>query len=284
VLIPESLRAAAARWNFTDWLDRLEGLVASCVERWSLQLQGPYPEGANAWVAPVIRPDGSDAVLKVSHRHAEAEYEAEGLRVWDGRGAVRLFDHFTTDDTAVLLLERCVPGATLRTQATEPEQDEVIAEMLKQLWIAPPSGCEIPPLSKLSAIWSNDIGPGVDEALAREARSVFAELSTDGNDRVLLCTDLHAGNVLAATRQPWLMIDPKPFVGDRAFDPVQHLLNALDRLASDPSGVTERMAALADVDVSRLRHWVFARCVSELGGPDIADQDALEHVARRLAP
>ena len=35
---------------------------------------------------------------------------------------------------------------------------------------------------------------------------------------VVLATDLHAGNVLQAERQPWLVIDPKPFVGDPAFD------------------------------------------------------------------
>jgi streptomycin 6-kinase len=30
--------------------------------------------------------------------------------------------------------------------------------------------------------------------------------------------DLHAGNVLATQREPWLVIDPKPFIGDPAFD------------------------------------------------------------------
>jgi streptomycin 6-kinase len=47
--------------------------------------------------------------------------------------------------------------------------------------------------------------------------------------RVLLATDLHAMNVLAATRQPWLAIDPKPYVGDPHYDPVQHLLNCEQR-------------------------------------------------------
>jgi streptomycin 6-kinase len=41
------------------------------------------------------------------------------------------------------------------------------------------------------------------------------ELSRPALDDVLLATDLHAGNVLRAQRQPWLVIDPKPFVGDR---------------------------------------------------------------------
>ena len=43
---------------------------------------------------------------------------------------------------------------------------------------------------------------------------LFTSLPGTADRRVLLCTDLHAGNVLAAQRRPWLVIDPKPYVGD----------------------------------------------------------------------
>jgi hypothetical protein len=69
------------------------------------------------------------------------------------------------------------------------------------------------------------------------------------------CTDLHAGNVLAAEREAWLAIDPKPFIGDPAFDPVQHMLNCDERLATDPAGLARRMAALLDLDPDRVRLW-----------------------------
>jgi streptomycin 6-kinase len=38
-----------------------------------------------------------------------------------------------------------------------------------------------------------------------------------------LCTRLHVGNVLAAEREPWLVIDPKPYVGDPTYDVLQHV-------------------------------------------------------------
>ena len=44
---------------------------------------------------------------------------------------------------------------------------------------------------------------------------------------MLLHTDLHAGNVLAAEREPWLAIDPKPYVGDPAYDVTQHIFNGV---------------------------------------------------------
>ena len=75
----------------------------------------------------------------------------------------------------------------------------------------------------------------------------------------LLATDLHAGNVLRAERQPWLVIDPKPFVGDPAYDATQHLLNGLERLESDPLGTIRRFSELLELDAERVRLWTFAR-------------------------
>jgi Aminoglycoside/hydroxyurea antibiotic resistance kinase len=106
---------------------------------------------------------------------------------------------------------------------------------------------------------------------------LFRSLPPDADRAVLLVTDLHAGNVLAARPEPWLVIDPKPYVGDPAYDPTQHLLNCAERLHADPAGLAARMAHLLEVDPVRLRRWLFARCVLESpGDPALAD------VARRL--
>ena len=97
----------------------------------------------------------------------------------------------------------------------------------------------------------------------------------------MLCTDLHAGNVLAAEREPWLMIDPKPFVGDPHYDVLQHLLNCPARLQADPRRLAERMADLAELDADRVVLWLFARCVQASLSPEFAH---LGEIARLLAP
>jgi streptomycin 6-kinase len=119
----------------------------------------------------------------------------------------------------------------------------------------------------------------LDPGLAGTALTLLRELPATATDPVVLCTDLHAENVLAAQREPWLAIDPKPYVGDRTYDPVQHMLNCDNRLLADPHRLARRMADLLDLDRDRLRLWLFTRCAQEsLGEP------ALREVTARLAP
>jgi streptomycin 6-kinase len=102
-----------------------------------------------------------------------------------------------------------------------------------------------------------------DPGIVRAGMELLRNLARTAQRNVLLGTDLHAGNILAAEREPWLVIDPKPYVGDPAYDPVQYMLNNPGRLISDSDKFIDRIADLAGVDRERLAQWVFARCVSE---------------------
>lgn len=267
------------------WLAALPRTIAAVQERWSLQLGEPFqPGGSTAWVAPAQRSDGTDVALKIGWRHYEADHEAEGLRVWDGAGTVRLLASDATDDTVVLLLERCLPGTTLGDRP-EPEQDTVVASLLPRLWLEPPPGDPFRPLQSLCDAWADafertPVDPAVlDPGLAREGIALFRSLPRTATREVLLATDLHAGNVLAAQREPWLAIDPKPYVGDPTYDALQHLLNCERRLQTDPRGLATQFAELLELDADRLMLWLFARCVQESPG-----FPALAGVARALVP
>jgi streptomycin 6-kinase len=267
------------------WLAALPRTVAEVQGRWSLRLGEPFqPGGSTAWVAPARRPDGTAVVLKIGWRHYEADHEADGLRVWDGRGTVRLLASDATNDTVALLLERCRPGTTLATRPG-PEQDLVVASLLPRLWRDPPSDHPFRPLSSLCDAWGdaferNPPDPTtLDPGLAREGISLFRSLPRTATRDVLLATDLHGGNVLAAQREPWLAIDPKPYVGDPTYDALQHLLNCNERLHADPRGLATHLAELLQLDADRLLLWLFARCVQES-----AEFPTLAGAASRLAP
>ena len=284
--MPRSLVDAAMSERRRAWLANLPETVEKLEQRWSLDVGTPFqPGGQTAWVAPARTTTGEDVVLKVGWRHDEAEHEAAGLRVWDGQGSVRLHATEESDDTIALLIERCVPGTALACRP-EAEQDLVIASLLSRLWHELTPGHEFRPLQEMCDAWANAFEqksatrPGsLDPGLAREGVALFRALPASAERNVLLCTDLHAENVLAARREPWLMIDPKPYVGDPTYDPLQHLLNCEERLHTDPYAFVRGMADLLALDRDRLLVWLFARCVVES-----LDWPTLAAVARLVAP
>lgn len=121
-----------------------------------------------------------------------------------------------------------------------------------------------------------------DAELVKEGLRLFSELPRSASTSVLLATDLHAGNVVRSRRERWLVIDPKPFMGDPAYDATQHLFNCADRLRSDPDRTIRRFADLLGVDHERVRLWTFARAAA---GPwDDWKNPGMAGFARAIAP
>ena len=89
--------------------------------------------------------------------------------------------------------------------------------------------------------------------LAEEALDAIAAL-TPVEDAVLCHQDLHGGNILRAEREPWLAIDPKPIVAERAYDTVAIVRDAQPALAE----LRRRLDALSELlglDRERMRLW-----------------------------
>ena len=269
VTIPEPFAVACGSdAQRLAWLDRLPTVISELARRWRLEVGAPF-EGRDvscSWVARVQR-DGRAAVLKLGMPHMEGMHELQGLRFWNGDPTVMLLEA-DSDDNA-MLLEACDPGQPLRG-LPEPEQDVVIAAILHGLWRRPAPGHPFRPLSAQTAYWiaeaSRDRLRWPDAGLVREGLTLLEHLSSASPDDVLLATDLHAGNILSATRQPWLVIDPKPFVGDRAYDATQHLLNCPGRLRADPRGTVRQFADRLAVEADRVRLWLMARLAAEPRG------------------
>jgi streptomycin 6-kinase len=265
--VPERLAAACRDVpQRTAWLERLPAAVRSLEDSWGLSVDAPFDgrDGSCAWVAPARRRDGTRAVLKLGMPHLEGADELEGLRFWNGEPTVHLLE--ADAGLNAMLLEHCDPGSPLR-ELSEPEQDVVVARLLRRLWRTPAAQHSFRPLSAMIAYWADETDAAAsrwgDAGLVREGLRLFNELSRPSNDDVLLATDLHAGNILRAQRQPWLVIDPKPFVGNRAYDATQHLLNCRQRMLTAPGSTIRRFADLLEVDEERIRLWMFARSAAE---------------------
>lgn len=201
------------------WLERVPELVTRCCEEWALMPGLAYPPGAAGHVIRVERSDGTPAVLKLIYPHRESEHEADALALWNGDGAVRLLER--SEDGFAILLERCEPGTVLAEEGQEVALDVLIG-LLPRLW--KPAGEPFHTLASEAAWWATyleeqweRIRPPYPRTLLEAALAAYDELSGTQGELVLLHQDLHGENVLAAQREQWLVIDPKPLVGEREF-------------------------------------------------------------------
>ncbi|MFE6285625.1 aminoglycoside phosphotransferase family protein [Streptomyces sp. NPDC057877] len=261
--IPAELAATQTLYNGAagrDFIAALPGLAARFLDAWALRPDGPSMYGVCALVLPVLRDDGTPAVLKLQLPDDESAGEPLALRAWNGDGAVRLLDHDPA--TGTMLLERLDPARALSDLPDVHEATLTIARLLAHLTAtgAPPG------LRRLA-----DIAPALLErtppALARvpdpatrallaDCAAALREVADEPGDR-LLHWDLHYDNVLAADRAPWLAIDPKPLAGDPGFELLPALHNRYD-----PADVRWRFDAMTDtlaLDRPRARAWTLAR-------------------------
>lgn len=183
--------------------------------------------------------------------HRESVREADALRFWDGRGAVRLL---AAAGHNVLLLERIVPGTPL-----EPGDLATAAGVLRALHRAPPAGHPFRALAAEAERWRAAIPAKwpSERALVDRALGLIAELGPTQGEAVVLHQDLHAGNVLLSAERGWLAIDPKPLAGEREFDVV-----ALARNAANPGRCVDELAARLELDRERARGWAFVQALA----------------------
>jgi streptomycin 6-kinase len=293
VILPQSLREGVIAWmpDGQDWADALPVLVEHCRELWELEIGDPFEGGATAWVAPAERADGSSCVLKVRYPDDESLHEPDALERWAGNGAVRLIER--DEPTGVLLLERLQPGTSLRQLTDAGEAMRLACGILRRLWQPAGVGHPFASAQACAAHWAVDVerqyrahAEPFDAALLRAAVSAFQQLAAYDGECVILHQDFHRGNVLRAQREPWLAIDPKPLVGERAFD-ARWLLN--DLLGQEPrSGLgagdlLEQLSSELSLEPERIRLWTVARAVENaLWGYEIGE-DAADDLALAAA-
>lgn len=233
--------------------------------RWSLSIGDPYTDSSVSLVVPVRRPDGERAVLKIQFPHPESDHEAEALRRWDGDGAIRLLDE--DREQHALLLERCVPGRHLATI----DSGEVLAVLIGLMpRLALPAAEPFTALSDEARRWANGLedqweraGCPFERSIVDAATDMLRDLAHGDVPSVLLHQDLHPDNVLAAQREPWLVIDPKPLVGDAAFAvaPIVRA-NELGHSSEAVLGRLDRLTTELGLDRHRARGWAVGQTLA----------------------
>ncbi|MDA0251201.1 MAG: phosphotransferase [Actinomycetota bacterium] len=264
--VPGAVRAMARRGpQWADWVQTLPSAVEGLTGQWRLRPDGEPTHGHCSLVLPVRTGEGVAAVMKIGFPDEESEHEHLALRRWHGAGAVRLLA--ADPHHRALLLER------LRRDDLSTAPDEracvVVADLYRRLHVPP-----MPALRSLSSFidrWTAQLSElprsaPIPRRLVEQAVAHGRDLCAAGSppDRVIHA-DLHYGNVLAADREPWLAIDPKPVNGDPHYEVAPMLWNRWQDIRGDiRDGVRRRFWTVVDAagfDEDRARAWVVVRMV-----------------------
>ncbi len=266
-MIPEALTASYHRTDWgRAWLAALPARTADFLDRWELRPDGPVANGTASLVLPVVRADGTPAVLKLQPVTEDNAAAPIGLRTWDGDGVVRLLDH----EPGAMLLERLDAGRALSSVADDAAAMRILADLLARLVAvqAPPAVRRLTDIAGAMLDQAAGAAPALrspaDRDLLRTCASAVAEVVGEAGDR-LLHWDLHYDNVLAGSREPWLAIDPEPLAGDPGFDLLPALDSRWDAVVATgdvPRAVLRRFDLLTDalgLDRDRAAAWTLGR-------------------------
>ena len=298
-LVPAGLegqRALGPDW--AAWLDRLPRLAGDLLEEWELERDGEAMHGFCSLVLPVRTPAGEPAVLKVTFDgDDESEHEALMLQHAAGEAMVRLLRAHPA--RRALLMER-VHTRDLSTVG-DTEACEVVAGLYRR--IHRPAAPQLRPVTAYVERWAAALrslprDAPVPHRLVEQAAALAADLVADpASVGTTIHGDLHHHNVLAADREPWLVIDPKPMSGDPHYEPAPMLWNCWERVVESGNvrgAVRRRFHTLVDdagLDEERARDWVVVRMVlnanwaiedAERAGRPL-DRDARDWITRCIA-
>ncbi|MFB7300909.1 aminoglycoside phosphotransferase family protein [Streptomyces rubiginosohelvolus] len=250
------------------WIAGVPALAAHLLERWQLRRDGAVRSGQASLVLPVLRRDGTRAVLKLQLPREETTAALIGLRTWNGDGMVRLLDHDPA--SSGMLLERLDGARTLASIDDDDVAMGILADLHARL-VAVPAPQGLRGLGEVAAAMLEQVPQAVarltdpaDRDLLRGWASAVAELADEPGDR-LLHWDLHYDNVLAAEREPWIAIDPEPLAGDPGFDLWPALDSRWDDVVAkgDPLRVVRRRFDLLTdtlgLDRARAAGWTLGR-------------------------
>ena len=264
VKLPQSFLDMPRWWREgTEWLDDLPRTIRFQCEKWDLGVVGEFAHGSNALVIPVIRENESYA-LRVTPPGPDFADQVRALQFWDGRGTVQLIE--ADIDHGAMLLERLDEQHSLTDRPVD-EAVAVLGRMMRRLAVQAPSN--VPStgqlvqvrVAKLEPEWHRLHRP-FDRAFLAEALDIAITLS-DTSSTLAVNGDLHSGQVLRGTREPWLTVDPVLLRGDTEYDLARVLWTRLDEMANASEIVEHFETAVEEgrLDHAHARSWVMFRTV-----------------------
>lgn len=253
-----------------QWLNDLPQIIGKLEKTWLLKTEKPFENLSYNYVAPCSCADGSKAVLKIALPLNKSEIfnEARFLQMANGSGAVKLLKSDVSH--RAILLEKLTPDANLKEVCRQDEAKavEIAISIVRVILKEPPADSKFLRLEDwFDNFFEKAPKTNFPSEFLNKARRYFIELSCALKRKFLIHGDLHHENILSATREPFLAIDPKGIIGDIGYEIAVFLNNHLWWLASETNlrenldYAARKFSEAFEIETLDLRKWAYAQIV-----------------------
>ncbi len=245
-----------------QWLDSSPKITAKIAEEHNLSGLAPVNNMTFNYVASGYQND-KPIILKIGMNSKALAKEASCLKAFAKHAVTEVIAH----DNNMIIMQRAVPGSTLKDYF--PDNDEettnILCTSIKELHKASiPESHNFHHLNELFKTLDQKLD--IPDEILTKAKHLRDDLLKSITNEVLLHGDLHHDNILQ-NGDSWLVIDPKGFIGDPAFEPAAYLCNPIPELLQEnqPCEIIKNRinicSAQLGIDSKRIADWLYAKSV-----------------------
>lgn len=241
-----------------SWLESVPTTIANKLNGWNLTLDNGRPLHGAMGLVFSCHKDNRPCILKISWLDSLTETEYKALTIWNGHGAVKLFNYDSLNHIYLMerLTKRTLMDLDIATAGIEA------GKLIRTLGVKVNDG--FPKLSDRALdirknICHNRKHKIIDLDLVKDLLA-YQENACDG----YLCHgDIGYSNVLQSSDGAWKAIDPKPIIGDLEFSIPELMWMRSDELADSKSIVThlERIVESGSLNRQKAIGWTIIRAV-----------------------
>lgn len=245
-----------------QWLDSLPDITAKIATEHNLSGLTPVNNMTFNYVASGYQND-NPIILKIGMNSKALTKEASCLKAFSKHAVTEVI----ADDNNMIIMQRAVPGSTLKDHFPDNDIDttKILCESIKELHKASiPESHNFLSLSELFKTLDQKLA--IPDEILSKAKHLRDDLLKSTTKEVLLHGDLHHDNILQ-NGDSWLVIDPKGFIGDPAFEPAAYLCNPIPELLQEnqPREIIENRINICsdelEIDSRRIADWLYAKSV-----------------------
>ena len=256
-----------------QWLDSLPEIITKIAKEHNLSGLTSVNSMTFNYVASIYQND-KPIILKIGMNSKSLTKEASCLKAFAKHATAEVI----ANDNNMIIMQRAVPGSTLKDHFPDNDIDatKILCTNIKELHKASiPESHNFYHLSELFK--TLDQALNIPDEILNKAKHLKDELLKSTTKEVLLHGDLHHDNILkngdsksrrsSKSEDGWLVIDPKGFIGDPAFEPAAYLCNPIPELLQEnqPREIIENRinicSAELGIDFRRIADWLYAATV-----------------------